>query len=110
MKGQVILQISDFFKFFIVNPGLIFRYLNDFFGKNYNSMLFIEEIQGGFLFVFKDFESFKIRATPLTNSDLKELKNDNTSESIFFQKFSVRKKNLQKRALHWRLRSFQEIK
>ena len=56
MEGhQVILQISDFFKFFFVNPGMIFGYLNKFFEKKYDSMQYIEEIENGFLYVFKDF-------------------------------------------------------
>ena len=93
---QVILQISDFFKFFFVNPGLIFGYLNDIFEKKYNSMQYIEEIENGFLFVFKDFESFKIRATPLIKSDLKEIKSNNDDQSNFFQKFFIPKEKFPK--------------
>ncbi len=91
MEGQVILEISDFFKFFFINPKLIFGYLNDVFEKKYNSMIYIEEIENGFLFVFKDFESLKIRAKPLIKSDFKEIKSDNTSESSFFKKFFIPK-------------------
>ena len=97
MEGhQVILEISDFFKFFFVNPRLIIGYLNDVFEKKYNSMIYIEEIENRFLFVFKDFESFKIRAKPLTKSDLKEIKKDNTSESNFFHKYFIPKEEFPK--------------
>jgi len=99
MEGQVILQISDFFKFFFVNPGLIFGYLNDMFEKKYDSMQYIEEIENGFLFVFKDFESFKFRAAPLIKSDLKEIKRNNTTESNFFQKFFIPKEEFPKEGI-----------
>ncbi len=96
MEDQVILQISDFYKFFFVNPGLIFGYLNDFFEKKYNSMQYIEEIENGFLFVFKDFESFKFRAKPLIKSDLIEIKGNNNDQSNFFQKFFIPKEKFPK--------------
>ncbi len=96
MEDQVILQISDFFKFFFVNPGMIFGYLNDIFEKKYDSMQYIEEIENGFLFVFKDFESFKFRAAPLIKSDLKEKKSNDTNESNFFQKFFIPKEEFPK--------------
>ncbi len=91
MEEQVILQISDFYKFFFVNPGLIFGYLNDLFEKKFNSMQYIEEIENGFLFVFRDFESFKFRAKPLMKSDFKENKSKNQDQSNFFQKFFIPK-------------------
>ena len=92
MEGhQVILEISDFFKFFFVNPRFIFGYLNDVFEKKYNSTLYIEDIENGVLFVFKDFDSMKIRAEPLKKSDLKEIKSDNSSESNFFHQFLIPK-------------------
>ena len=56
-------------------------------------MQYIEEIENGFLFVFKDFESFKIRAAPLIKSDLKEIKSNNDEQSNFFQKFFIPKEN-----------------
>ncbi len=96
MEGQVILEISDFFKFFFVNSRLIFGYLNDVYEKKYNSIMYFEEIENGFLFVFKDFESFKLRAKPLEESDLKEIKTDNISESNFFQKFFIPKEKFPK--------------
>ena len=99
MEGQVILQISDFFKFFFVNPGLIFGYLNDIFEKKYNSMQYIEEIENGFLFVFKDFESFKIRSMPLIKADLKEIKSNNYEQSNFFQKFFIPKEKFPKEGI-----------
>ena len=100
MEGhQVILQISDFFKFFFVNPGLIFGYLNDLFEKKYNSMQYIEEIENGFLFVFKDFESFKIRSTPLLQVDLKKNKSNNQDQSNFFQKFFIPKEEFPKEGI-----------
>ena len=91
MDNQVILEVNDFFKFFFVKPKLIFDYLNDQFEKKYNSTMYIEEIENGFLFVFKDFESFKIRAKPLKKSDLEEIEGDNSSESNFFKKFFIPK-------------------
>ena len=96
MEDQVILQISDFYKFFFINPGMIFGYLNDLFEKKYNSMQYIEEIENGFLFVFKDFESFKFRAKPLIKSDLKEIKSNNNDQSNFFQKFFIPKEKFPK--------------
>ncbi len=96
MEDQVILEISDFFKFFFVDPRLIFSYLNDVFEKKYNSMIYIEEIENGFLFVFKDFESLKIRAKPLTKSDFKEIRSNNIDESNFFQKFFIPKEEFPK--------------
>ena len=96
MNDQVILQINDFFKFFFVNPGMIFGYLNDIFEKKYNSMQYIEEIENGFLFVFKDFESFKIRSTPLIKADLKEIKSNNHDQSNFFLKFFIPKEEFPK--------------
>jgi len=96
MEDQVILQISDFYKYFFVNPGLIFGYLNDLFEKKYNSMQYIEEIENGFLFVFKDFESFKFRAKPLIKSDFKEIKSNNHDQSNFFQKFFIPKEKFPK--------------
>jgi len=100
MEGhQVILQFSDFFKFFFVNPGMIFGYLNDIFEKKYNSMQYIEEIENGFLFVFKDLESFKIRATPLIKADLKEIKTNNNDQSNFFLKFFIPKEKFPKEGI-----------
>ncbi len=97
MEGhQVILEISDFFKFFFVNPRLIFGYLNDVFEKKHNSTMYIEEIENGVLFVFKDFESLKIRAEPLKKSDFKEIKSDNSNESHFFQQFFIPKEKFPK--------------
>ena len=99
MEGRVILEISDFFKFFFVNPRLIFGYLNDQFEKNYNSMMYIEEIENGFLYVFKDFESMKIRSKPIAELDFKEIKSDNSSESNFFQKFFIPKEEFPKKGV-----------
>ena len=100
MEGhQVILEVSNFFQFFFVNPSLIFGYLNDVFEKKYNSTMYIEEIENGLLFVFKDFESLKIRAKPLTQLDLKEIKSDNSSESNFFQQFFIPKEEFPKEGI-----------
>ena len=86
--SQVILEISDFFKYCFVNPGMIIGYLNQFFTTRLNSMQYIEEYRNGFLFVFKDFDSFKIRSQPLMTKDLTKVpmvqKEDN-----FFTKFFV---------------------
>ena len=100
MEDQVILEISDFFKFFFIKPRLIFGYLNDVFEKKYNSMIYIEEIENGFLFVFKDLESLKIRAKPLIKSDFKKIKSDNSSESSFFKKFFIPKEEFPKEGVN----------
>ncbi|QEE17359.1 hypothetical protein DSAG12_03192 [Promethearchaeum syntrophicum] len=99
MEGRVILRISDFFKFFFVNPGLIFGYLNDIFEKKYQSMQYIEELENGFLFVFKDIESFKKRAKPLIKEELKEITNNDTSAMNFFQKFFIPKEKFPKEGI-----------
>ena len=105
MEGhQVILEISDFFKFFFVNPGMIFGYLNGIFEKKYDSMQYIEEIENGFLFVFKDFESFKIRATPLIKADLKEIKSNNQDQSNFFLKFFIPKEKFPKEGVKLKIK------
>jgi len=62
-------------------------------------MQYIEEIENGFLFVFKDFESFKIRSTPLIKADLKEIKSDNQEQSNFFQKFFIPKEKFPKEGI-----------
>jgi hypothetical protein len=86
--SQVILEISDFFKYCFVNPGMIIGYLNQFFTTRLNSMQYIEEYRHGFLFVFKDFDSFKIRAQPLMAKDLAE-PSISQQEDSFFTKFFV---------------------
>ena len=86
--GQVILEISDFFKYCFVNPGMIIGYLNQFFTTRLNSMQYIEEYRHGFLFVFKDFHSFKFRTQPLVAADLTEIHGSEQQEK-FFTKFFV---------------------
>ena len=86
--SQVILEISDFFKYCFVNPGMIIGYLNQFFTTRLNSRQYIEEYRHGFLFVFKDFDSFKIRSHPLMAKDLAE-PSISQEEDNFFTKFFV---------------------
>ncbi len=96
--------------FFFINPGMIFGYLNDIFEKKYDSMQYIEEIENGFLFVFKDFESFKFRAKPLIISDFNEIKNNNTNESNFFQKFFIPKEKFPKEGVRLEIKIISEDK
>ncbi|TFH29362.1 MAG: hypothetical protein E4G98_03960 [Promethearchaeota archaeon] len=85
----VVLQITDFFRYVFVNPGQILSYLNDYFAKNLDSMQYCEEIENGFLFVFRDIDAFTYRAKPLEPASLIQIEETQLEKGKFFQSFFV---------------------
>ena len=91
--SSVVLQITDFFRFIFINPGHILSYLNDYFRKYMNSMQYCEEIKGGFLFIFRDFDAFKQRAQKLDSSTFENVDTAILAEGNFFKSFFVSREN-----------------
>ena len=54
-----------------------------------DSMQYCEEIEGGFLFIFRDFEAFKQRAEPLDPATFGKVDAEILTEGNFFQSFFV---------------------
>lgn len=69
--NQVVLQIIDPDHILFINPGRILTYLNRFFLKYMDGMQYCEELSNGFLFIFRDWESFLFRTKPILAEQLK---------------------------------------
>ncbi|MHA1618547.1 MAG: hypothetical protein ACTSVZ_04635 [Promethearchaeota archaeon] len=87
--NSVVLQFTDFLRFVFVNPGQILSYLNAYFAKHMDSMQYCEEIENGFLFVFRDIEAFKIRSKPLDPVTLVKIDEAQLEKGNFFKSFFV---------------------
>ncbi len=86
---QIVLQISALHQNFFVNAGRIMSYLNRFFIKYMDSMQYCEDLANGFLFIFRDFDAFKIRTEPLPPSVLKDINTKFLPGVNFFKYFFV---------------------
>ncbi|MHA1673138.1 MAG: hypothetical protein ACTSYI_05875 [Promethearchaeota archaeon] len=87
--SSIVLQFTDFLRFVFVNPGQILSYLNAYFAKHMDSMQYCEEIENGFLFVFRDIEAFKFRSQPLDPVTLTQIDEVQLEKGKFFKSFFV---------------------
>ncbi len=87
--NSVVLQFTDFLRYVFVNPGQILSYLNAYFAKHMDSMQYCEEIENGFLFVFRDIEALKIRSQPLDSASLAQIDEAQLEKGNFFKSFFV---------------------
>lgn len=91
--NQIVLKITDVNRNVLVNASRILSYLNRFFIKYMNSMQYCEDLEDGFLFIFRDMDALKYRTKPIKPELLKEVKPSRLPRVNFFKYFFVSKKN-----------------
>ncbi|RLI65539.1 MAG: hypothetical protein DRO88_04235 [Promethearchaeia archaeon] len=91
MSSRIVLQITDFLQYIFINSDQILHYLNQYFEKHMNSMQYCEGTDNGFLFIFRDIEAFKIRASPIKLEMLDEIPKPLMDKMDFFQSFFIPK-------------------
>ena len=103
--SSIVLQFTDFLKFVFVNPSQILSYLNAYFAKHMDSMQYCEEIENGFLFVFRDLDAFKFRAQPLAPASLVQIEEAQLEKGNFFKSFFVSQSNFPSEGIQVEIRA-----